>query len=100
MSDPEFDPEPHLHIIPAGPGYRAVNEANGILSAGEDIIGWRVQTHWDQGEHISVVVPILIHSAGLNAVGTQHPDGTVSYLNRRFGSLVEAQRACVNLFGD
>lgn len=99
-SDDDFDygPPPHLSIIPAAPGYRVIYEVKGVLSVGEDIIGWRIETRWQEGRHQSEVSPILISgmpSAYVEA--TLHPDGTVTLLSERHGSIDAAQASHTRL---
>jgi hypothetical protein len=96
----EFDPEPHLSFLPAAPGYRVIHAVESFLSIGEDIIGWRIRTHWDQGEHISDIDPVLTQRVCSNAAGILHPDGSASCLGRQFATMEQAQRAYSIVFND
>lgn len=99
-SDYEFDygPPPHLSIIPAAPGYRVIYDVDGILSVGEDIIGWRIETRWEEGRHHSEVRPVLISGmAPFSVEAVLHPDETVTLLGQRHASIAGAQASHTRL---
>jgi hypothetical protein len=89
---PKSDPQPQLTIISAQPGYRLLHDVDGVISVGDDVIAWQVESHWDQGEFHTMVEPVLIEGAFRSRqTNYLRPDGSVTFQQRRFDSVKEAQ---------
>lgn len=83
---------PHISVIPAAPGYVTLYKSDGKLLAGEPVIAWRIESHWESERFSTDVHPITLEGdVASNWVGFIHPDGTASVVGNIYNSLADAQ---------